>query len=214
MTKVWGPLGWMTLEGIALAYPISPTREDKLILKKYLDDFTEVIPCPSCKGHFSAMFKRYTTIHPDWADSRSNFFTFISRAHNTVNKRLDKPRYATAKECLDTLQYATKNTSFIEYRKQYMNYLKRNYSKELSGDGMIALNHIREMQKINDSYWAGRQVAIESVAQPLTESLEGVDMLEIIPEDTVFKNIAPIIPSGGIVGFKLRGGKFTLGSRK
>lgn len=213
MTKIWGPLGWMTLEGVAIAYPITPAKEDKLVLKKYLDDFTEVIPCPSCKGHFSAMFKRYIQIHPDWADSRANFFTFISRAHNTVNKRLDKPRYATAKECLDTLNYATKNTSFIEYRLQYINYLKRNYGKELSGDGMIALSHVREMQKINNSYWDGRQNDVESVTHSLVEALVGVDMLEVIPEDTVFKNIAPITPSGGSVGFKLRGGRFTLGSR-
>jgi Erv1 / Alr family len=50
--------------------------------KAWLDRFTEIIPCGSCKNSFKE-FK-----HPV---SEQNFFSWTVDAHNKVNKKLGKP---------------------------------------------------------------------------------------------------------------------------
>ena len=84
-----------------LLYPENPSTNDKEILRKFLSDFSESITCPHCERHFKVMFENYRRAHPDWADSRFNLFLFIARAHNTVNKRLEKPLKSSVQECLD-----------------------------------------------------------------------------------------------------------------
>ena len=104
MSKYWGPLGWMTLHSISLNYPDNPLIEDKQILLRFMNNFTESITCPSCQSHFKTIFQSYIGLFPDWNASKHNLFIFIARAHNTVNKRLDKPLIRTVSDCLETLE--------------------------------------------------------------------------------------------------------------
>ena len=147
MTKLWGPLGWMTLHSISAIYPENPSQEDKLILKRFLDLFSETITCSSCKSHFKNMYQSYTIQTPTWWNSRYDLFLFIARAHNTVNLKLDKPRPSTIQESIDLLKMNTRITSGSEFRNRYIAYLINNWVREAGGEGMIQAGNARQMQK-------------------------------------------------------------------
>ena len=208
MTKLWGPLGWMTLHSISVIYPDSPSHEEKMILQRFLTLFTETITCHFCKSHFENMMFAYRNKYPDFLDSRLKFFLFVVRCHNTVNKRLDKPRPATVKECMDTLIANTKNFSGIQYRESYINYLIRNWGNERTGQGMIYRQSSLELQKINNEYWNPRDNGIV----PFT--FEEHDVLELVEESrirSVAGNFVRIPPGTTVGGFK--GGRLKLGTR-
>ena len=146
-------MGWMTLHSISLLYPDSPTADDIQILKKFLSDFSESLTCPHCERHFKVIYENYRKIHPDWANSRFNLFLFVVRAHNTVNKRLEKPLKNTVQECLDAIQNATQYTSPTEFRRKYIDYVIRRMAAEMSGDSMVKVGNAQNMRRINESYW-------------------------------------------------------------
>ncbi len=201
-TKFWGPLGWMTLHSISAIYPENPTQEERMILEKFVELFRESITCPHCKSHFTGMLNMYRKTHPEWSSNRYHFFLFICRAHNTVNKRLDKPIIQTLNDCIETLKNATKVTSPQQYREAYINYLIQNWSKEFTGDGAIALGFARQMKKINDEYFNPRDKGYESIY-----FFENGSVVEFIAEDPGRYNVGPNLPNAAFmpsvrIGFK------------
>lgn len=218
MTSFWGPMGWITLHSISVNYPENPTADDKAIVKKYLNLFAETISCPSCKSHFTNMYKSYTMANPNWADSRFNLFLFIARAHNTVNKRLDKPRPSTVSESLSMLQLITQHKKPSEYRNSYLTYLTNNWTKEGGGEGMIHTGYVREMRKINEQYWNLRETEF-SITLPeadiLTPIVSASRIISPFTHTTMY--IQPTIGTGmqttPNIGFKFKGGKFSFVGR-
>lgn len=91
MTAIWGPLGWMTLHSVTTLYPENPTLEEKQLVSQWLDLFQACITCSHCRDHFGQMLAQMRTDLPDMMRSRGHFMKAIFRAHNTVNRRLDKP---------------------------------------------------------------------------------------------------------------------------
>ena len=220
MTAIWGPLGWLTLHSISVNYPEIPKAEDKAIVKKFLDLLAETISCPSCKSHFTSIYNTYTLQNLNWADSRYNLYLFIVRAHNTVNKRLDKPRPSTVAESLTMLQMATKLKKPSEYRSSYIQYLINNWAREGGGEGMIQLGNVREMRKINEQYWNVRETDFDNLKFPESDILTpivGIPRFERAyylpsPRATVGDSALHIMetvqqPS---VGLKFKGGRFSL----
>lgn len=193
-TKFWGPLGWMTLHSISAIYPENPTIEEKMILEKFIELFRESITCTHCKSHFTSMLNMYRKTHPEWASSRYQFFLFVCRAHNTVNKRLDKPIIPTLNDCIETLKTVTKITTPQQYREAYINYLIQNWSKEFTGDGAIALGFARQMKKINDEYFTPRDKGYESIY-----FFENGSVVEFIAEDPSRYNVGPNLPNGAFL---------------
>lgn len=203
-------MGWITLHSISVNYPEYPKADDKAILKRFLDLFIETISCPSCKGHFGNMYKSYTLQTPSWADSRYNLFLFVVRAHNTVNKRLDKPRPSTVSECLASLQMATQLKKPADYRHSYISYLIGNWAKEGGGEGLIQVGHAKEMRRINQEYWNPRETGFSvlfpeaDILQPIAASPRFV---------TPYTQLPMYTQPGSSFGFKLKGGKFSFGAR-
>lgn len=209
MTSLWGPLGWMTLHSVSMLYPENPSHADKEILKRFMDAFRETLTCIHCYHHFKILFQNYTSLHPDWADSRFNLFLFVARAHNTVNNRLNKPKPATVQACIDTFRSNTVITSAFVYRAKYIEYLSRNWSREMSGEGMMKLAHVRELQRINSDYWnhktedSTRTFQLgENVVDPVDENPATRHMMR--PNGT----LAEVSSKGFSIGFK--GGRFQL----
>jgi len=205
-------MGWMTLHSISVCYPENPGQGDKEILKRFMKLFAESITCPSCKNHFTSMFDTYTKIHPEWANSRFDLFVAICRLHNTVNKRLDKPRISTVRDALITLAAATSVTSASVFRTSYIQYLLNNWIRQGDGEGMIFANVARQMMKINTEYWSFREVSYHSVVFP------EANLLEFVPENPKIYNLGngmqPFVPANiSNVGFRLTGGRLTLGRR-
>jgi len=177
-TKIWGPLGWMTLHSISAIYPENPTPADRLLVEEFISAFRETITCPYCKNHFTAMFNKYRQIHPEWSSSRQSLFMFICRAHNTVNRRLDKPIPKTVSECIETLKNATAVKTPAEFRKAYLDYLTKNWSHQGDSTGFMMMGYVRKMIKINNEYFNPRDIKYSEV------TLQEEDVLEFIPEDS------------------------------
>lgn len=209
MTSLWGPLGWMTLHSISLIYPEVPSQTDKEILKRYMGLFRDSITCPYCHQHFKVIFQNYVVRHPEWNTSRFNFFLFIVRAHNTVNKRLNKPKLASVRECLDAYRRNTQINSGVVYRQKYLEYLTRNWSREMTGDGMMHMGETRALRQINDEYW--NRLTDDSI-----DTFDmNADVLQLIDETPPTRSIMsasglPVsVPNKSLhIGFK--GGRFRL----
>lgn len=197
MTALWGPLGWMALHSASINYPDNPSQVEKQICSRFLDLFTETISCNICKSHFLRMLQTYKVIHPEYLNSKQDLFLFTVRAHNTVNRRLEKPTVKSVSEALKTLQQATSLTSPAEYRQKYIEYLKRTWGTDRSANGLFASQKIRELEKINNEYWCLRET---SYVQFFYEA----DVLEYITEAGVKKTAAgfsPLVGGQPKVGF-------------
>ena len=197
MTALWGPLGWMALHSASINYPDNPSQVEKQICSRFLDLFTETISCNICKSHFLRMLQTYKVIHPEYLNSKQDLFLFTVRAHNTVNKRIDKPTVKSVSEALKTLQQATSLTSPAEYRHKYIEYLKRTWGTDRSANGLFASQKIRELEKINNEDWCLRET---SYVQFFYEA----DVLEYITEAGVKKTaagFAPLVGGQPKVGF-------------
>jgi hypothetical protein len=47
----------------------------------------------------------------------------------------------------------TKFNSGLVYRSKYLEYLTRNWSREMTGDGMMHMGETRNLKKITEEYW-------------------------------------------------------------
>lgn len=207
MTATWGPLGWMTLHSLSVVYPDTPSSEEKALIHKFLSVFAKTLTCRYCKDHFSRMLETYRITHPEYLDSKRDLFLFVARAHNTTNKRLDKPVFATVAESLKRLQENTVHTSGREFREKYMNYLIRNWAYDMSGDGMIMKMASYELKKINVEYLNLRE-------QTFDIEIEEGDITESIDESSHVQTPAGISVNRlflGSAGFK--GGRLKLARR-
>lgn len=152
MTAVWGPLGWMTLHSTAFAYPDTPTSSERELMTTWLDMFRDTITCPSCKGHFTDLLANYRSIFPNMLQSRHEFVMFTFRAHNAVNRRLNKPIYGSVDECMSTLRNNVKYRAAKDYRISYINHITRHWRTLQDVTGIVALKKINEMKRIEIEY--------------------------------------------------------------
>jgi hypothetical protein len=208
MTQIWGPLGWMTLHSISLNYPDEPMQNDKSILDSFMKNFADSITCPSCRSHFQSILKLYKLNHPEWNSSKFQLFLFIARAHNTVNKKLDKPILYTVADCLEKIKLNSKLTPLPLFRKNYINHVIRNWQREFNGEGRIMVGLIKEVEKINDLYWSIREPDINLIVFPEANVVEFIEV-----NKTQSVGLYSFISASTLnkVGFKITGGKLRLG---
>jgi hypothetical protein len=98
------------------------------------------------------MLAIYRAMFPNMLQSRQEFCLFTFRAHNAVNRRLNKPMYATVEECLTTLQTNVKTRSAKEYRAAYFRHILQSWSTYRDATGFSALKKILELRKIDADY--------------------------------------------------------------
>jgi hypothetical protein len=85
----WGPHGWKFIHYVTLGYPNKPTKEDKIIYKKFLTSIEDVLPCILCKNNYSKHLKMYPLT--DFVlKSRLNLMTWGIKMHNLVNMENNK----------------------------------------------------------------------------------------------------------------------------
>ena len=86
---------------------------------------------------------------------------FTLRAHNAVNRRLNKPVYQTVQACFDLLR---KNVQFNKtqgFRITYTNHITRHWRSFQDASGMAAMKKIHEIKKIETNYMAARSNEFE-----------------------------------------------------
>lgn len=202
MTAVWGPLGWMTLHSVATIYPTQPTRVEQDLMNTWLDMFRDTITCPSCREHFTSMLATYRQTFPNMLASRQNFAMFTFRAHNAVNRRLNKPVYMDLEACMNQLKNNIKTRSAREYRISYLAHITRHWSIYRDASGIAALRKIQEMNKIEANYFTPRDSNFE---------VELTADVVVLPQDALERNPLQERPSRPTLrpptqGFRLTGG--------
>jgi hypothetical protein len=107
----WGPKTWFFLESAAIAYPVSPTDEQKTSAKNLLLSLKDMLPCETCRINYKNYLDQ--TISDNYFDdivkSRDTLLTYIIDIHNDVREKKNQtPR--TIEDTFDYYQLAyTKN---------------------------------------------------------------------------------------------------------
>ena len=152
MTSIWGPLGWMTLHSVASCYPDAPTPAESTLINTWLDMFQMTITCPSCREHFGNALNGYRRTYPTMLSSRKDLMLFTFRAHNAVNRRLNKPVYTSVADCFEQLRNNVKTRTARDYRSSYLNHIRRFWRTMQDASGFTSLKKINEMTKIEVEY--------------------------------------------------------------
>lgn len=200
-------MGWVTLHTVALSYPEIPTIPERELMSSWLDMFRDTLTCVHCRGHFTELLAKYRTLFPGMLSSRQSFAVFTFRAHNAVNKRLNKPVYATVQDCMDTIQKIVAQRPAKDYRVSYLNHITRYWRTQQDITGIVALKKIVQMRKIEDEYVGPRDrnakvdISPDVVLLP-SDALENVQGTSDRPR--------PLMPSNGRAGFRLTATGFRL----
>jgi hypothetical protein len=158
MTSYWGPLGWMTLHSASMLYSENPGPAEIMLMQKFIELFGETISCFHCKSHFLTMKRKYIAWNPRYLSSRRELMLFVFRAHNTVNKKLDKPVIQTVSDCIKTLKNANSYSDLKDVRAAYMSYLQKNWGQDYTADGLSLRKKVQELNKINNEYLNVRNI--------------------------------------------------------
>lgn len=57
--ELWGPSFWKCMHWAAAGYPAEPTAVDKLSCQRFFNGISGMIPCESCRGHFSRLIVKH-----------------------------------------------------------------------------------------------------------------------------------------------------------
>lgn len=188
MTKHWGPLGWVTLHSVAACYPDSPTDYEKQMLLRWMSAFRETILCPSCQAHFAGMFDSYIHKYPHWWDSRKDFCEFVFRAHNTVNARTHKGIYSFA-ESIAELEKVYPAPRCAEIRRFYLTYIRQDWMKNITIEGISSFTKIKELNMIEAEYWGRKAFEWKDLLQ-----FEGSTNVSPLSEHLSVLNSTPGVP--------------------
>jgi len=142
----------MTLHSVASCYPDAPTPTESMLISTWLDMFQMTITCPSCREHFGNALNGYRRTYPTMLSSRNDFMLFTFRAHNSVNRRLNKPVYTSVAECFEQLRNNVKTRTARDYRMSYLNHVRRFWRTMQDASGFTSLKKINEMTKIEIEY--------------------------------------------------------------
>jgi hypothetical protein len=192
MTKIWGPLGWATLHSAAASYPDAPSDYEKDMLLRWIHSFRETILCPSCQAHFAGMFDSYIQKYPHWCNSRKDLCEFVFRAHNTVNARTHKRVYSF-QESIAELEKVYPAPRCAEIRRFYLTYIRQDWMKNITIEGISSFTKIKELNVIESEYWGRRPafawkdlLQFESVMNvaPLVEHLGVLNITPGVPKIT------------------------------
>jgi hypothetical protein len=120
---------------------------------------------------------------------------FSFRAHNAVNRRLNKPLYSTLDECLATLKNNLKSKTARDYRISYINHITRHWRTFQDVSGIAALKKIVEMRKIEETYVQPRDTSFQVTLLPDLVLLPSGILEKSSP--SLFPRPALALPSGG-----------------
>jgi len=116
-SKIWGSKVWYAIHQIAYNY----IREKKTItvsqkrnLRNFYGSLRHLLPCPSCRDHYSRTLSRAPVLK--FVTNGSTIFAWTVRAHNLANKGLKK-KVLTVSEATKIHSAPFNETAFQEYVK-------------------------------------------------------------------------------------------------
>lgn len=124
--KTWGPYGWKFMHMVALAYPNSPTNEDKENYKTFFTILGNVLPCQLCADHYKQNLINFPLT--DYIlSSRDTLLKWTIDIHNEVNKSIGK-KILDYDEAITLIKnnyetkIETKIETFVQTDNQAINY--------------------------------------------------------------------------------------------
>ncbi len=112
------------------------------------------------------MLAAYRQSFPNMMSSRQTFAIFTFRAHNAVNRRLNKPVHGDVESCMNILTNNVKVRSARDYRVAYLAHITRHWRLYQDASGLSALRKIAEMHKIEVEYIGPRDRNFAVTLQP------------------------------------------------
>ena len=201
-------MGWATMHSIAALYPDSPSDYEKQMLLRWVHSFCETILCPSCQAHFAGMFDSYIRNYPHWWDSRKDVCEFVFRAHNTVNVRTRKRAYSF-RESIAELEKVYPASRCAEIRRFYLTYIRQDWMKNITIEGISSFTKIKELNTIEAEYWGRKTfewtdlLAFEGSINvaPLAEHMSVLNSTPGVPRITApAKGFSLKLGGGGKIG--------------
>eukprot|EP00002_Diphylleia_rotans_P031491 TRINITY_DN6542_c0_g1_i1.p1 TRINITY_DN6542_c0_g1~~TRINITY_DN6542_c0_g1_i1.p1 ORF type:complete len:184 (+),score=39.66 TRINITY_DN6542_c0_g1_i1:39-590(+) len=84
-----GQASWTILHTLASNFPDTPSTEQQLRAKRFVELFSQLYPCHICQEEFES----YVQHHPPITSTRSEFSKWMCDLHNHVNVHLGKPTF-------------------------------------------------------------------------------------------------------------------------
>lgn len=161
----------MTLHSVSHIYPEHATAHEQQLVSQWLDLFRDTITCSHCRGHFGEMLQQYRTLYPSYLATRRDFLLFVFRAHNTVNRRLDKPVYLLSDECEEIYRSNLATRSAAEYRVAYLNHIMQSWKGMHDMTGISTVRKVQQMMQVETTYWRPRDTLPEPLKGESTAPL-------------------------------------------
>jgi hypothetical protein len=85
----WGPKTWFFLESAAIAYPVSPSENQKLSAKNLIMSLQDLLPCEKCRINYSEFLTQYLKRNDmnSIVKDRDSLLSYIVDVHNDVRIR-------------------------------------------------------------------------------------------------------------------------------
>lgn len=122
VTKIWGPMIWMSLHTMSFNYPENPTPEDKRHYRDFIYSLRYVLPCKYCRINLKKNFKQ-KPLQMCHMKNRESFSRYIYELHELVNKMLDKKSNLTY--CDVRERYEHFRSRCTEERPKIFNYIRK-----------------------------------------------------------------------------------------
>lgn len=208
-------MGWATLHSVAALYPDQPSPQEIQLVRTWIDCFANSIVCPSCQSHFKKMYETYLATRPQMFTSKTELTLFALRAHNTVNRRLNKKVYTLA-ECWSIL--SGWSVSYCTWqRRRYLEHIQRQWASQVSMQGIVAMGYVKQLNQAEVGYWTGRTLDWNALKTSFPESYAGLIMTPIVevkpkrsPTDLAFDPIQVLSSSHSVAPFRFRAPKIPL----
>jgi hypothetical protein len=79
----WGPILWVSLNFIAMNYPVNPTDKQKLQFGTFFKVLGPVLPCQKCSNNYK---KHAATLSEADLESREALVKWVFEVHNEVTR--------------------------------------------------------------------------------------------------------------------------------
>jgi hypothetical protein len=133
------------------------------------------------------MVSLYTQRYPSWKNSRRTVCEFVFRAHNTVNKRTYKKIYTLEESIAELRTIIPDDQAAKVKRQQYLVYIRNDWMKNMTLNGVSAAPKLKELNTIEEEYWSRRSF-----------SWSDIQMLGDLNVSPINEQ-ASVLASGGVV---------------
>lgn len=176
---IWGPHAWFFIESIAISLPDSIPLETQNELKHFFISISFLLPCETCRNHFSEYVKKTDLMNIDFS-TKTKVLIWINNIHNEVRKR---------NKCKNIPIDKT-----IKYYNEKYNIETKNSYLDLFLIGIFIIGLILVIKYIYFSKPIEAQVFVPSITQGFAPSMVLADQINPLNQINPLSQINPLNP--------------------